>query len=160
MGDESTNSGGIAAFVVGMTGLMMTTAAWSELNSALKWIFGPTAGVIIFSAVFFWFADRRMDGIAGSDSGYTKTERTRIITNERGEREEVGVPTTTTNMVRWGMGWLVSLGIMLTAAGLPPWPITIFTPTSRPSGSPSTTRSIRCNEERPLWSSLNAARGS
>ena len=86
MGDESTNSGGIGAFVVGMTGLMMTTAAWSELNSALKWIFGPTAGVIIFSAVFFWFADRRMDGIAGSDSGYTKTERTRIITNERRRR--------------------------------------------------------------------------
>ena len=129
MGDESTNSGGIGAFVVGMTGLMMTTAAWSELNSALKWIFGPTAGVIIFSAVFFWFADRRMDGIAGSDSGYTKTERTRIITNERGEREEVGVPTTTTNMVRWGMGWLVSLGIMLTVKWASPHgPITIFTP--------------------------------
>ena len=88
LSSQKRGKGLISMLTAGLS-LYLTAAMWTEFNSALSGLLGPSLGVVIGTLVFMVFQSSKNEKEFTQGGNYITSEATTIIRDENGQLRQV-----------------------------------------------------------------------
>ncbi|MDG1556021.1 MAG: hypothetical protein P8R00_07230 [Candidatus Poseidoniaceae archaeon] len=88
LSSQKRGKGLISMLTAGLS-LYLTAAMWTEFNSALSGLLGPSLGVVIGTLVFLVFQSSKNEKEFTQGGNYITSEATTIIRDENGQLRQV-----------------------------------------------------------------------